>query len=508
VDHPDNQAPPPAEDEKPQAWHQLIDRRVLAGAILAAGLTVTGMVGLAAWVSRASGPAPAELAAAAPVDVPLVLAPVETRAPGATLPVANVERPLAPVAKSVLVPDDFVEVKWPQVEEVSPKLRVGEQPANQAPLVAVKRRDRSNDEDLRKQLLSVPEAALDVPGKVNRTSHITSAANGAPSRTHFTPHLLAYWPDLQGMPYRMGNDCQLGKEPAENMQAMSRKLRTILAESMTKNGAADNRLNAEFIADKLAEGNNRAEFERAGAVACLMQMMQPENQPVRQVMVSRLVKINHSAASEALAKVAVFDLDPEVREKAVKDLAKRPRDEYRHVLLAALRYPWAPAADHAAEALVAVQDKQAVPALAKMVADPDPTAATYDAAHNSWNVQEVVRVNHLANCMMCHAPSRNTSDLVRGRVPSPGQPLPPMTQYYEDTNGIFVRADVTYLKQDFSVYQPVDNSGKWPVMQRYDYMVRTRKVETAAEVASRQKKPDASYPQREAVIFALNELTR
>jgi hypothetical protein len=173
-----------------------------------------------------------------------------------------------------------------------------------------------------------------------------------------------------------------------------------------------------------------------------------------------------------------------------------------------MRYPWAPAADHAAEALVALQDKASVRELARIVTDPDPGAPKYDETSHTWSVQEVVRVNHLSNCMMCHAPSRNTTDMVRGRVPVAGQALPPMTQYYEDNRGIFVRADVTYLKQDFSVYQPVDRPGPWPLMQRYDYMVRSRKVETAAELASIQKKTDGNYPQRQAVLFALSELSR
>jgi len=42
------------------------------------------------------------------------------------------------------------------------------------------------------------------------------------------------------------------------------------------------------------------------------------------------------------------------------------------------------------------------------------------------------------------------------------------------TQGLFVRADVTTLKQDFAVPQPVDKPGPWPVAQRYDYLVRAR----------------------------------
>ena len=56
-------------------------------------------------------------------------------------------------------------------------------------------------------------------------------------------------------------------------------------------------------------------------------------------------------------------------------------------------------------------------------------------------------------------------------APPPGGPTSP--QYY-DGDGIFVRADVTYLRQDFSVMQSVENPGKWPALQRFDFLVRIR----------------------------------
>src|SRR5262249_1108155 len=161
--------------------------------------------------------------------------------------------------------------------------------------------------------------------------------------------------------------------------------------------------------------------------------------------------------------------------------------------------PWPVVADHAAEALVALQDRDATSALRSLADQPDPAAPTYDNSHKTWTVPEVVRINHLTNCLLCHAPSRQTTDLVRGRVPDPSKPLPPLTQYYKDNNGIFVRADVTYPKQDFSVFQPVDRTGHWPLMQRYDYLVRTRRVDTYAELAGLQQKHSTpNYPQRDA----------
>jgi hypothetical protein len=187
-------------------------------------------------------------------------------------------------------------------------------------------------------------------------------------------------------------------------------------------------------------------------------------------------------------------------------LAPRPPEEYRAVLLAGLRHPWAPAADHAAEALAALEDRQAVPALQKLLNQPSPNAAYLDEAEGFWKMPEMVRVNHLSNCLMCHAPSKETSDLVRGRIPSPGAPLPPLSQYYQDSTGPFVRADVTYLRQDFSVVQPVKNHAPWPEKQRFDYVVKVRPA-TIAEVAARVEQPVVpNYPQRESVLFALKEL--
>jgi hypothetical protein len=234
-------------------------------------------------------------------------------------------------------------------------------------------------------------------------------------------------------------------------------------------------------------------------------MLPPENQGLRQVLVSQLRSIDHPRSSEGLAKLAVFDLSADIRAEALQALAQRPPADYRPVFLTALRHPWAPAADHAAEALVALQDREAVPALEKLAEQASPTEAFYDNTDQAWKVPEVVRINHLSNCLMCHAPSKEPSELVRGRIPSPGAPLPPLSQYYQDSTGPFVRADVTYLRQDFSVVQPVRSPGPWPEKQRYDYVVKARPA-TTAEIAARMATQKVSSPQREAVLFALKEL--
>jgi len=150
-----------------------------------------------------------------------------------------------------------------------------------------------------------------------------------------------------------------------------------------------------------------------------------------------------------------------------------------------------------------------VPGLVKLLKEPSPTAPV--KVKGGYTVQEVVRINHLCNCVLCHAPSLEKGDLVRRSVPIPGQTI---AVYYADRErpgSLFVRADLTYLRQDFSVVQPVAKPDKWPAEQRYDYLVRTRplsKTEQAAvEELAKENKAPKSYPQQSAVVFALRELT-
>src|SRR5262249_9743530 len=109
-----------------------------------------------------------------------------------------------------------------------------------------------------------------------------------------------------------------------------------------------------------------------------------------------------------------------------------------------------------------------------------------------------------------HAPSFGKDDKVRGRVPDTNQPLPPAftRQYYESNEGVFVRADVTYLQQDFSVPMPVESPGLWPAVQRYDFMVRVR-LATAEEVKLKNQVAERAIitEHQKALFFALRELT-
>src|SRR5262249_16941473 len=149
------------------------------------------------------------------------------------------------------------------------------------------------------------------------------------------------------------------------------------------------------------------------------------------------------------------------------------------------RYPWPAVADHAADAFVALNDYRAVRELKNILNEPDPRAPFSD--EGAMKVRELVRINHLRNCLLCHAPSKSENEPIRAQVPKPAAALPPIDQYYPPSGaGILVRADVTYLKQDFAVLQPVAGAPPWPDMQRFDFVVRVR-LATAEELAAAEQ---------------------
>jgi hypothetical protein len=251
------------------------------------------------------------------------------------------------------------------------------------------------------------------------------------------------------------------------------------------------------------------------------------------MMVELLADIPGPAADRALARRAVVDLSPEVRETALKALHDRPREDARRVFLWALRYPWDPLADHAAEALVYLQDQEAVGPLVALLRRSDP-AGPFPGGNGQSYVREVVRLHHEANCLVCHPAALTGQDPVMRSVPgvllhqTPDKPtvlsaaqVPPALQPSGDhtlqaqvggpysgsqvsLGPLYVRADVTFFRQDFSISQVILDSaavGK----PRFDFMVRTR---PARPEEVKHRKPDpAQYEQRDAVLWALRELT-
>src|SRR5262249_24190217 len=101
--------------------------------------------------------------------------------------------------------------------------------------------------------------------------------------------------------------------------------------------------------------------------------------------------------------------------------------------------------------------------------------------------------------------------LTQAQVPVPGQPLPTPSQGYEGSHpDLLVRIDVTYLRQDFSLLQRVQNAEPWPELQRFDFLVRTRTLseQQAAKFAEKLAPRSGELnPYQRLAHASLRELT-
>ncbi len=318
--------------------------------------------------------------------------------------------------------------------------------------------------------------------------------------------------DLQGLPLLAGAACRTGLEQTLATGEVSRGVRRLQAAAEQARRVREEALDLPALeadpdlVDFLRFGLGRFKKQEL-LVPVLEHLFQVETTPLRHGLIRRLEQIEGVAATRALARRAVFNLAPEVRVQAVEALKKRPPADVRPVLLEALRYPWFAAARHAALALVTLNDRDAVPALRKLLDLPAPTAP-YRRGEGRWFRKELVRANHLGSCLLCHPPSVDPREPIRAPIPTPGEPLPSASQSYYSPHGSdrpLVRADVVYFRQDFSAMHPVSYPDKWPAVQRFDYLVRTRELNGSELAAAREDA--AAYPQREAVRYALSRLS-
>lgn len=322
--------------------------------------------------------------------------------------------------------------------------------------------------------------------------------------------LVAGRDDLAGLPFGWDRTCKKeGKslkalcEVSQTVRALDNRTSAIPRTFRNSTAAQSDYKRLWAIAEKL---NDPKLWRSPEHVPALEQMLTTESISMSLELVEALSQIRGTEASQALARRALFDISPGVRTAAIEALRKRDAAEYRGELTAGLRYPWAPAAINAADALIELDVQEAVPELVEMLDLPAPTMP-YRDQRGRWVVRELVKVNHLRNCVLCHAPvdpaARAT---LSGFVPTPGKPLP--QRYYGAPSGDFVRADVTYLRQDFSVMEFVGNSKPWPALQRFDFMVRTRVLPPKAQARLDASPPTPEdSPQRDALLYTLRHLT-
>jgi hypothetical protein len=248
-------------------------------------------------------------------------------------------------------------------------------------------------------------------------------------------------------------------------------------------------------------------------IAALMQVMAPESIVMRKGLVRFLAGTSHVEATLALAKLAIFSPEDEVRNPAVDALKVRREKDYTEILVRGLRYPLPAVAKRAADAMVRLERTDLVPELVSFLEEPDPRLPVLKEVEGKKVpvMREIVRINHHRNCLMCHAPAvinEVSEQVTTAEVPRPDQPLPlPSEGYSNSIPDILVRLDVTYLRQDFSRLLPVADAHPWPDMQRFDYLVQTR-VLTEKEAASLPTpKAGALSPYQRTALASLRELT-
>jgi hypothetical protein len=340
-------------------------------------------------------------------------------------------------------------------------------------------------------LKSIPEVGL------GDREIVPPADTRAPATESDRIGALADRADFAGLPFQMDERRLTGSAEANNLASYSRALR--------REGVADSSVVRHLFAFDLVE---RREWLHPDAIPALVQLFGAEDETGRLALVRILSRIQ-SAASKGLARRALFDLSSRVRQEAITALRTRPIEEYGDILRAGLRYPWAPAARHAAAALAELDEINSIEFLVAELDSPDPNQPVRQE-DGSWEVPELVRINHFRNCLVCHAPSVRGSGLVRGPVPSINQHLPRQNGYglVPSPTGWFARADVVYLRQDFSVTQPVtDSSTFWPRLQRFDYLVRRKSISEDEACAWFVEHPIDESPHRQAVRGTLRQLT-
>ena len=367
-------------------------------------------------------------------------------------------------------------------------------------------------------LAKVPEVSLykmqAVNGQDGRMHIAQLAANiraeDAQQKDGFVKGLIKSRPDLQGLPFRMGGACRMDQHTSDSFAAAV----ALTHESLHAQDSA-------VVRDVDPAGQFFASWggqDTGAGVAALSQVFGPEKQVRREGLAKHLAAVDHPASTKALARTAVFDFDRHVRSQAIAGLKGRTKSDYTDILLDGLRHPWAPAAQNAAMAIARLNRQDLVPQLVAFLAEPDPRDPFEKEVNGKQEVvvREMVKINHHRNCLLCHepGPQHQMAGGVFAVVPSPGVafPAPDSGSPYGGSPGDpTIRADVTYLRQDFSIFETVANAHPWPDTQRFDFLVRTRVLsedEQKQQAEIQKARPAGAVSENhKAAVAALERLT-
>lgn len=311
--------------------------------------------------------------------------------------------------------------------------------------------------------------------------------------------------DVAGLPFLRGDSCRLNPERSAIFPAVLATIRNH-ADSEVFFAAAYLESTKAEETGFAASGVSLEQDVIPARVAGLMQILGPKPD-MHAGLVGCLTGLAHRDGTKALARIALFSADDKARAVALKVLGTRREKDYDDLIRQALRYPYLPVAKRATEALVKLDRADWLPELIDFLEEPDPRMPS-GGGDKPWTVRELVRVNHNRNCLLCHAPAQGSSDpctapvhipvfVPCGNLKSGGYGI-----VTPDPSAIFVRFDITYLRQDFST---IENC------ERFDYLVRTRKLSPAEaksyERALTPTQPGTPSPYQRAVLAALRDLT-
>lgn len=380
----------------------------------------------------------------------------------------------------------------------------------------------STEAELLRQLRDMPEFGLKASTRDNMVETYKSSyqSNTAMGRrpTFDASTLLKHMPTAQQLPLRSFPGCQLNPFIAVSLGTHSRALRAYL-DILAPKDATGKRVDPKQLRSALRQERRGKppSWLKPEAIPAMVQILSAEDVPLRLILVDMLADIPGKVASTRLAQRAVFDLSPKVREAAIDALRQRPQRESRRTLVDAMQHPWPVAADQAADALIALNDRDAAPLLVAQLDKPSPTAPF--ATKTGHSVREVVRVNHQQNCLLCHVPAVGRDPVTDidpfAQRPSQtyrvgsysGPQLPGGSGNGAWANKVLIRADVQFLRQDFSITFPTGSNTNSNL--RFDFLVRTRPTQPdELQKWKDTKKPEfATYPQRESILYALRKIT-
>jgi HEAT repeat protein len=436
---------------------------------------------------------------------------------------------IQPVVERLPLPSEVAEtiaIELAPMPALDEPVKVELAPPPKLQMAALPRLSKLSELALQKQLIDMKQFGLPdsvrqplVSDYMQEYRTAGQLKSGAVPVDPFT--LLNRFPKAIELQIRSLPRCLLGPREAANLGVLARKLHAYLdlIAPMDNNGkrADPGPLRQQLRSERRG---NRPEWLRPEAIPAMVQILMAKDAPFRLLLVDMLAEIDSKSATIALAERAVFDLSPEVRQAAIYALMGRPKDHVRKTFIMAMSYPWPPVAEHAAEALVALHDEEAAPLLVAQLGKPDPAAPF--ATQRGASAYELVRIHHEKNCLLCHVPATGRGDPVVGidtfssrPVASNdlvgnygGNPAALTASLGGGWSGLWIRADVQFLHQDFAVTFPVLPAFGDDRALRYDFTVRKRPLKPA-EVQEWKKHSPAkdNYKQRDAVLFALRNLT-